>query len=115
VRLRDPDGRLTVVPFDFDFAGLVNAGYAEPAPQLPIRSVTTRLYRGFCRPGVDWQAVRSVFAARRADADAPLDATPGLTQASRNQMSAFLDEFYATLASPRPFEQHVTGVCRPAP
>src|SRR5690606_26257310 len=37
-----------IIPYDFDFSGLVNAAYASPNPELPIRSVTRRLYRGLC-------------------------------------------------------------------
>src|SRR5690606_2571982 len=42
VHIREPDGAVTAVPFDFDFSGLVNASYALPPEQLPIRSVTQR-------------------------------------------------------------------------
>jgi hypothetical protein len=36
------------IPYDFDFAGLVNAPYADPNPRLNLRNVRTRLYRGRC-------------------------------------------------------------------
>ena len=38
-----------VIPYDFDFAGLVNASYASPHEELGITSVKERLYRGFPR------------------------------------------------------------------
>lgn len=38
------------VPYDFDHAGIVDASYAGPAPELDISSVRDRLYRGFCEP-----------------------------------------------------------------
>lgn len=37
-------------PYDFDSSGYVDASYAQTAPQLRLRSVTQRLYRGFCVP-----------------------------------------------------------------
>jgi hypothetical protein len=40
--------RQVVVPYDFDLTGLVNASYAFPDPSLRIKSVTSRVYRGFC-------------------------------------------------------------------
>ncbi len=36
------------VPYDFDHAGIVDAPYAGPAPELEIASDRVRLYRGFC-------------------------------------------------------------------
>jgi hypothetical protein len=36
------------IPYDFDHAGIVDAPYAGPAPELEISSVRVRLYRGFC-------------------------------------------------------------------
>ena len=37
------------LPFDFDFSGLVNAPYAEPNPRYPIKTVSTRFYKGRCK------------------------------------------------------------------
>ena len=36
------------VPYDFDLAGIVNAGYARPDASLSITKVSQLLYRGFC-------------------------------------------------------------------
>ncbi|MFC2096584.1 hypothetical protein ACFLQ3_02680 [Bacteroidota bacterium] len=41
---------LIPVPYDFDFAGLVNADYANPAEVLDIENVTERYFLGLCRP-----------------------------------------------------------------
>lgn len=37
------------VPYDFDWAGLVNAPYAKPAPQIETANVQQRVYRGYKR------------------------------------------------------------------
>jgi len=36
------------VPYDFDHAGMVDAPYAKPAPELQLLAVTERRYRGYC-------------------------------------------------------------------
>jgi hypothetical protein len=47
-----PDGRRYPVPYDFDFAGVVDAPYAAPNPMLTmIGSVRERLYLGPCISG----------------------------------------------------------------
>lgn len=40
--------QLVLVPYDFDLSGLVNASYAKPDSSLRIRSVRSRIYRGYC-------------------------------------------------------------------
>lgn len=35
-----------VIPYDFDYSGWVNAAYAAPPPQLPIKYVTQPYFRG---------------------------------------------------------------------
>ena len=43
-----PGSLLTVVPYDFDFSGLVDAPYADPPEGIPVNSVRQRTYRGYC-------------------------------------------------------------------
>lgn len=42
------NGKPIVVPYDFDYAGIVGASYAIPSDQLEIKSVNERTYRGYC-------------------------------------------------------------------
>ena len=44
------EGDVIPVPYDFDFSGLVNATYAAPPSQIPIRDVRSRYYYGLCQP-----------------------------------------------------------------
>jgi hypothetical protein len=39
----------TPLPYDFDFAGIVNAPYAQPNPRYDIPNVRVRLYKGHCK------------------------------------------------------------------
>jgi hypothetical protein len=48
------------VPYDFDYAGIVNTPYAIPTPELGIFSVQERLYRGYCL--ADKKELDEVFA-----------------------------------------------------
>ena len=54
--LLEREGRVFYVPYDFDFAGLVNARYAKPLPEMGIKKVKTRRYRGYCFEGLDLKA-----------------------------------------------------------
>lgn len=43
------DGALIPVPYDFDFAGVINTSYATPSKEIPIKQVRQRYYKGSCR------------------------------------------------------------------
>jgi len=59
-----------VVPYDFDQAGIINTRYAMPAPQLGIKSVTQRLYRGRCIHNEQLDGVIDLFNERREGLEA---------------------------------------------
>lgn len=40
--MRNKDSTMLVVPYDFDYAGIINTDYAIPSEKLPIASVTER-------------------------------------------------------------------------
>lgn len=54
-----------VVPYDFDFAGAIDARYATPAPELGIEKVSDRLYRGFPREMAELQMALDVFRKQK--------------------------------------------------
>jgi hypothetical protein len=106
------DGGMSVVPFDFDFSGLVSAEYAGPPPEVSIRSTRQRLYRGFCHSGIDWQVVYGRFQDIRQDVMRLVEETPGLTHSSRRNTKKFLLDFYRILDSPEDRKQKIEQACR---
>jgi len=68
VLIRTQDARYLTVPYDFDFSGVVNARYATEPLELAdqVRSVRQRLYRGFCRPELQFETISPLFLSRRA-------------------------------------------------
>ena len=59
------DKKIIPVPYDFDMSGLVNASYSRVSvigdEELPISSVTDRMYRGFKRTKECYQEIRQSF------------------------------------------------------
>lgn len=60
-----PNSLPYVIPYDFDYAGLVNAYYAVPAEELQLTSVTERAYRGFPRTMEELEATIKIFNDQR--------------------------------------------------
>ena len=99
------------VPYDFDFSGLVDAPYAEPAPQLKIRSVRTRVYRGRCSNNALLEETLGRFKAQRADIYALVDSLADLDDRNRNQVTRYLDDFYALAEDQRKVERNLVRKC----
>jgi len=112
VLLRTTDGRVTPLPFDFDFSGLVYAKYAGPDPSLPIKSHRQRLYRGICHPSLDWSELFRKFTDKRAEVFALLDATPGLSRRARKSTRRYLHQFYEILDLPDQRQKTIVDACR---
>jgi len=110
--LRSPDGRVTPLPYDFDFSGLVNAVYAGPPPGLPISKVRQRLYRGFCHPGLDWDALFQKFRDKRMRVFELIESTPGLSKRAQNSTIKYLKDFFGILDSPKKRKKLIVNSCR---
>lgn len=103
---------ITAVPFDFDFSGLVYARYAGPPPNLPIRSTRERLYRGFCHPAIDWEALFERFQTIRPQVFKLAESLAGQSRAGKRGTRKFLQGFYKVLDDPRRREEEIIGKCR---
>ncbi len=100
------------IPYDFDWSGLVDARYAKPDPLFNTRSVRQRVFRGFCRPDVDFSAIFADIAERRAAIDELIANQEGLDRRSRDRLTEYLDEFFETIGKPREADRHIIGACR---
>lgn len=110
-QLIDLDERILVIPYDFDLAGLVNPRYAKPYPGLPIREVTTRLYRGYCGPPQALHAALERVSDRR---DAVLDLyknAPVLSEKDRKKGIKYLKSFFRKVENPDKMLQMFARKC----
>jgi hypothetical protein len=112
---KKPDGVLLAFPYDFDFAGVIAAPYAVPAPQLSIKSVRDRLYRGFCQPDTVVAVVLARFRAAKDAIYAAVRAVPDLDPREARQMTDYFDGFYRTVEDPKAARREFTQNCRPIP
>lgn len=99
-----------VVPYDFDQSGIINAHYATPAPQLGIKSVRQRLYRGRCVHKDQLDQVIQLFNERRNELETAL-----LPEGSRNKKSvtSYIASFYKTINDPGTRARDIENRCLP--
>jgi hypothetical protein len=92
-------GATVVVPYDFDFSGFVDTPYATPPDQLHISSVRERVYRGYCAHNADALAVARQMREARPQMMAAITSTPGIDPQRAAKAIAFLDGFFADIAT----------------
>lgn len=103
---------LLAVPYDFDFSGAVNAPYASPPPQVPIKTVRQRFYRGFCKPDTVMMAVVARFQAAQDQMYANVRAVPDLPQGDVRNMLGYFDDFYDVLKNRNAVNREFMRNCR---
>jgi hypothetical protein len=116
--VRTEDGRYLSVPYDFDFAGAVNARYATVDPSLHnrIRRVTQRLYRGFCRAELTYPAAVARFAEVRDQVTALYNDFAALGFENFDADDAkdaleFYEDFWEVVDDPEEFEDEILSAC----
>lgn len=84
-----------VVPYDFDYSGLVDANYAIPLESLGIKSVKERLYRGICRTSEEFLIALKEFPEKRDEFYKVIKEFPYLSERSKKSMINYLNEFFS--------------------
>ena len=109
--LQDQAGMVHPVPYDFDYAGLVNAPYALPARGLSLKTVLERAYLGPCLTMEEVEPVVATFLARKADVLGLVESVEGLDPGSRKEVKGYLLEFYSLIARPRDAKRLLMEAC----
>jgi hypothetical protein len=95
----DPNhpGLGAIVPYDFDYAGLVNAHYALPAEGLGLESVRDRRFICECRSIEQYTDALKEFSAKKSEFYRIINEFSYLNEKDRKYMISYLDEFYDDL------------------
>ena len=108
----EAEGMVTPIPYDFDWTGLVNAPYAKPDPSLQVRNVRRRVYRGLCRPGIDYATVNAQVLSKREAITDLVRTESRLGEDEREDVLDFLEGFWETLEDPGDAKGRIEDACR---
>lgn len=109
IQLAQPD-QVLAVPYDFDYAGIVDAPYAKPHRDLPINSVRQRYFIGACRDADQLDPVFRHILSKKAEMLAVVENCTYLSKQSRNWMLKYLDKSFEILAdTPAAAEEMAKG------
>jgi hypothetical protein len=90
-----------LIPYDFDYSGMVNAPYAVPQPDFGIEKVTDRYYRGLARAKEEIDPMVQKFKEKREFFTALIKNFNLLKPSVRENMVRYLDDFYKDLDDKR--------------
>lgn len=93
---KDSLQRPYTVPYDFDFAGIVNAPYASPSKDAEpfIRNVTDRWYMGYTRTAEELQECIDLFNSKKEAMLGEINNCAPLSASERNEMIRYINQFY---------------------
>lgn len=100
-----------IIPFDFDFSGLVNTHYAAPFQTLNISSVRERLYLGMCRNKETYIRALTEFSDHKDDFYRVIREFPWLDERSKEDMIFYLEGFFEALKKPEALARTLLREC----
>ena len=100
-----------VIPYDFDYSGLVNAIYAVPNERLGINKVTERLYRGPCFTLEEIEAYTRKFNDNKEEILALYTESPYLNKFIKSDAEKFLNEFFNIINNPKRIKNEILSTC----
>ncbi len=82
------------VPYDFDFAGLVNAPYAMPDENTGLENVTQRFYMGYPRSSEELEIIINVFEEKKQSILLMVQNFYLLNNKAAKTVSNYIEDFY---------------------
>ena len=103
------------LPYDFDFAGIVNAPYAEPNPRYRLKTVRQRLYKGHCDNNDLLPETIQRFLDQRDEMFAVVESVPQLSSISRRGVVSYLKAFFGYIEEPKSVRARLFERCVESP
>lgn len=101
-----------VIPYDFDYAGIVNASYAIPDELLGTKSVRERVYRGVCLPDPGLLKSAEQILQKKDAIYALYEQDTLMSKTNKRNTIRYLDEFFTILESKNSFKRNILNACR---
>jgi hypothetical protein len=89
------------IPYDFDYAGVVDAPYAIPREELGIKDVKERLYRGYERSMDELEEAIDVFKDKKSRLMFTINNFTLLNERTKKEMIWYIEDFYKTIENKR--------------
>jgi len=99
------------VPYDFDFAGLVDAYYTKP-PGVPDSYLAPRrVYKGVCFTDAEFKDAFEFYIKLRPALESVISEMELVAKYSKKNALSYIKEFYEIIGDPRLFKKEFLDVC----
>ena len=102
----------TLVPYDFDYSGLVNASYAIPGENLGITSVKERYYLGPCREEGEYAQAIAKIKDHRDEILELIRTFEYLDEKNKEDVIGYLEEYFNMADTPYFISRSLESTCR---
>jgi len=92
-------GQYWLAPFDFDFAGMVDASYAVPNPDYGQTSIQERFFIGPEFSPNELEGAKSLFMSKKESLISEVENLEELNRSSQKAIIEYLESFYLELQS----------------
>ncbi len=99
------NGQMIPIPYDFDFSGMVNAGYATPDAGLGVKSVTDRIFLGGLKTKEELDPVLRQFQIKKSAMIEVIQNFEYLPVKQRKKMIKYLESFYKIVRKSKKVER----------
>jgi len=106
-----PANEIEIIPYDFDYAGLVNIEYAIPFEALPIKSVRDRLYMAVCRTEEEFNETLGEFVEKKDEFYKIINDFPYLSPRVKKDMINYFDGFYSGINNRNSLVRNLLNDC----
>jgi len=100
------------IPYDFDYAGLVNTTYAVPSPNIDVDKVTERAYLGHCLPEALMEQTFEHYLVRESAIMAAIEHDEFMPDNQRKEARKYLQEFFDIIKDPKRRKFTIINRCR---
>ncbi len=100
------------VPYDFDVAGFVDAPYATPAPQYPIKNVRQRYFTGWCKEDRHFKNAIRTIQDKKTTIYEIIRTASVISDRSRKKATRYLDGFFTIIDDQKRVQREVIDRCR---
>ncbi len=101
-----------VIPYDFDYTGMVNASYAIPSPILGIEKINERLYLGKCYPETELKEAIAQFLEKKDAIYSLYENFELFDKESLSYSISYLDSFYEIIQDEKKWKSYFMDNCR---
>jgi len=100
-----------VIPYDFDFAGLVKTPYSTPSVGIPTESVVIRTFIGECRTDEEWQTNLTPFHSVKNDWFSMIENDKFLSNRSKEMTRKYIQKFYKIIENEKKLKRNLKTQC----